>query len=74
MCGLNIEHMLKLGGIPAMAENAAKKSGLLYDYIDNSDGYYSNAIQKRWRSRMNVPFRVCCNADLEKKFIEQAKN
>ena len=44
MAGLNIEYMLEKGGIPAMAELAAKRSGLLYDYIHNSDGYYSNAI------------------------------
>ena len=72
MCGLNIEHMIAKGGIPAMAELAAKRSGLLYDYIDNSDGYYSNAIQKRWRSRMNIPFRVCCDAALETKFVADA--
>lgn len=72
MCGLNIEHMLSLGGIAAMEELAVKRSSMLYDYIDNSDGYYSNNIQKRWRSRMNLPFRVCCNADLEKKFVEDA--
>jgi len=72
VCGLNIDYMLKLGGIPAMQELAAKRSSMLYDYIDNSDGYYSNAIQKRWRSRMNIPFRVCCNADLETKFVKDA--
>jgi phosphoserine aminotransferase len=72
VAGLNIDHMLSLGGIPAMQELAAKRSGMLYDYIDNSDGYYSNPIQKRWRSRMNIPFRVCCNPELETKFVKEA--
>lgn len=44
MAGLNIEYMLSKGGIPAMEELAKKRSGLLYDYFDNSDGYYSNGI------------------------------
>jgi len=44
MAGLNIDYMLKLGGIPAMQELAAKRSSMLYDYFDSSDGYYSNGI------------------------------
>jgi phosphoserine aminotransferase len=72
VAGLNIDYMLKLGGIPAMQELAAKRSSMLYDYFDNSDGYYTNTIQKRWRSRMNIPFRVCCDADLETKFVKDA--
>lgn len=72
VCGLNIDYMLKQGGLPAMQELANKRSSMLYDYIDNSDGYYSNAIQKRWRSRMNIPFRVCKDADLEAKFVKDA--
>lgn len=72
MCGLNIEHMLNQGGIPAMAELAAKRSSMLYDFIDNSDGYYANTIQKRWRSRMNIPFRICNDEKLETKFVKDA--
>jgi phosphoserine aminotransferase len=46
---------------------------MLYDYMDNSDGYYINAVDKKYRSRMNVPFRVKKDEALEKKFVEQAK-
>lgn len=72
VAGLNIDHMLSQGGIPAMQEKAEKRASMLYDYIDNSDGYYSNGTHKRWRSRMNIPFRVCCDAGLESKFAKDA--
>ena len=72
MCGLNIEHMIKEGGISVMAERAKAKSDALYSYIDGSD-YYSNTIQAKFRSRMNVPFRVCCDETLEAKFLKEAK-
>lgn len=41
-----------------MADNSEKKSKLVYDRIDNSGGFYSCPIDKTYRSRMNVVFRV----------------
>lgn len=49
---------MKKNGLAYYQEMAEKKSKLLYDYIDNSDGYYSNPVEPKYRSRMNVPFRV----------------
>lgn len=72
MAGLNIAHMLEQGGITEMQAQAEKRSSTLYNYIDNSDGYYSNGVEPKYRSRMNIPFRVKSNDDLEKKFISQA--
>ena len=72
MAGLNIAYMLEQGGLPKMAEMAAERSAMLYGYIDNSDGYYSNGVAKEYRSRMNIPFRVKCEEALEKKFIAEA--
>jgi len=69
MAGLNIEYMLEQGGMEAMEAMATKRSQLLYNYIDGSDGYYSNGVNHKFRSRMNIPFRVKSNDDLEKKFI-----
>jgi phosphoserine aminotransferase len=40
VCGLNVAHMLKQGGIPKMQELAEKRSSLLYAYLDSSEGYY----------------------------------
>lgn len=48
---------------------AAIRSEMLYSYIDGSEGYYSNGVNHKYRSRMNIPFRVKCDDDLEKKFI-----
>jgi phosphoserine aminotransferase len=47
--------MIEEGGITAQDDKAAKRSQMLYDYIDSSDGYYSNNIHKQFRSKMNIP-------------------
>jgi phosphoserine aminotransferase len=55
-----------------MNEKSLERSGLLYNYIDSSEGYYQNGVETQYRSRMNIPFRVCCNDELEAKFIKEA--
>merc|ERR1712072_826542 len=55
-----------------MQKKAEERSKLLYDFIDNSGGYYANTVEDRYRSRMNIPFRICTNEDLENKFIKEA--
>jgi len=72
MCGLNIAYMLEQGGIPAMQAKAAERSELLYNYIASSDGYYANNVEARFRSHINIPFRVCSDDALEAKFIAEA--
>ena len=42
MCGLNLAYIIEQGGVPAMKAMAEKRSKLLYDCIDSSDGYYIN--------------------------------
>lgn len=56
--GLNVKHMMRNGGVPHYAALAKKRSSLLYSYIDNSDGYYTNKVDPRYRSEINVPFRI----------------
>lgn len=72
MCGLNVAYMLEHGGIPAMQALAAERSALLYDYIDSSQGYFINNVDSKYRSRINLPFRVCNDKQLEAKFIAEA--
>ena len=72
VCGLNIAYMLEKGGIPAMSEAREKRSATLYKFIDESDGYYKNTVIPKYRSRMNIPFRICENDELEAKFIKEA--
>lgn len=45
---------------------------MLYDFIDGSNGYYTNPVDPRYRSRMNIPFRVKSDEKLEAKFIKEA--
>jgi phosphoserine aminotransferase len=49
-----------------------EKAKLLYDAIDNSDGYYNNPVTKEYRSLMNVPFTLGGGEELEKKFLKEA--
>lgn len=59
------------GGLEAMAKRNEVKAKLLYDAIDNSDGFYRGHADKDSRSFMNVTFRLP-SEDLEKKFVAEA--
>jgi len=62
------------GGITYWDEVSEKKSTLLYDTIDGSDGFYTAPVDKACRSRMNVPFVIKGDDEaLTKKFLEDAK-
>jgi len=39
VCGLNLEHMIKQGGVEYYEKFAKEKSSKLYDYIDSTDYY-----------------------------------
>lgn len=70
--GLNIA-LMKSNGLAHYQELAAKRASLLYDYIDGSEGYYSNPVEPRYRSRTNIPFRVKKDDKLENKFLAEAQ-
>ena len=46
------------GGLAGMAERATRRSGLVYEVMDNSDGFYTGPAQPEARSRTNVVFRL----------------
>eukprot|EP01017_Pseudomicrothorax_dubius_P045115 TRINITY_DN7748_c0_g1_i1.p1 TRINITY_DN7748_c0_g1~~TRINITY_DN7748_c0_g1_i1.p1 ORF type:complete len:383 (-),score=112.95 TRINITY_DN7748_c0_g1_i1:87-1235(-) len=73
LCGLYFEYLLEKGGLEFWAKQSEEKSKLLYDVIDGSNGFYSNNIDKAFRSRMNVVFRIKDNEDLENQFVAEAK-
>ena len=52
-----------------MEAKAVERSGLFYSYIDSSEGYYTNNVEPAYRSRINIPFRICDNEALEAKFL-----
>src|SRR5699024_12883446 len=64
LAGLVFQWLKKQGGLNAMAELNQRKAKKLYDYIDNS-GFYSNPIEPRFRSRMNVPFILAASQQEE---------
>ena len=70
MATLVLRRLKKLGGIQAINEVNEYKAGLLYDFIDNSS-FYSNHVEKKYRSIMNVPF-VTPDKDLDAAFIKGA--
>ena len=72
MAGLVFEWLIELGGLAAIEKQNIKKAELLYSYIDSSD-FYSNPIDIKNRSRMNVPFRIQ-NEDLHASFVTGAEN
>lgn len=70
MATLVLRWLKKLGGVKEMNKINVYKAGLLYDFIDNSS-FYTNKVEKEYRSIMNVPF-VTPNADLDAKFVKEA--
>ncbi len=60
----------ELGGVKAIQKINEEKAAMLYDFIDNSN-FYTNKVNKKDRSIMNVPF-ITPNEELDAKFISEA--
>lgn len=71
VAGEVFKYLLSEGGLRAMEAINIRKAGKLYSYIDSSK-LYSAPANKEDRSLMNVVF-VTGDADLDKRFIEEAK-
>lgn len=69
--GLVYKWLLNMGGLDEMYRRNVEKAGILYDYIDSTDGYYTGTAAKEDRSLMNVTYRLP-NEELEKKLISEA--
>jgi phosphoserine aminotransferase len=69
---LVLEWVKKNGGAEGMAQRAQEKSDLLYKAIDESDGFYRSPVDSRYRSTMNVVFRLP-SEELEAEFIKSAE-
>ena len=58
-----------------MEENRHIKSGMLFDVINASGGFYSLPVQPAVRSRINVPFRIALEGqfsqELEARFLKE---
>jgi len=60
------------GGVEAIAKLNEEKAQVIYDAIDNSNGFYTGHATPESRSFMNITFRVA-NEELEKQFLAEAK-
>ena len=72
MCGLNLAYMKEQGGIAAMQAAAEERARRVYELIDNSNGYYVSVIEKKYRSRITIPFRIPDSEELEAKFVRDS--
>jgi len=64
-CMLNMEWILKSGGIEVIEKKNISKSKLLYNEIDKNDAFYG-FVEKSDRSIMNVTFGINNNYNSEK--------
>ena len=71
LADLVFEWLENKGGVDAIEQVNIAKAELLYGAIDSSD-FYSNPIDVRYRSRMNIPF-VLADTSLEKTFLEESE-
>jgi phosphoserine aminotransferase len=61
-----------MGGVEALERASADKAAKVYAVIDESDGFYTNPVEPRHRSHMNVVFRLP-SEELEMAFLAEAK-
>lgn len=72
MVNKTLHWIKKQGGVEQIAANNVAKAKLIYDAIDNSNGFYIGHAEKEYRSLMNITFNLA-DKELEKDFIAQAK-
>jgi phosphoserine aminotransferase len=62
-----------VGGLQNMHQRNREKAQLLYEVLDESDGFYAGHAQPSSRSLMNVTFRLPTE-ELEKRFIAESES
>lgn len=70
LLGLTLDWIKANGGLAGMAARNQEKAAALYSYIDASD-FWSNPVDARYRSWMNVPF-LSTDPALDKEFVAAA--
>lgn len=60
VCKKILEWIDSVGGVEEMESRAEKRSQIIYDMMDNSNGFYIAGVPKSnpYRSRMNIPFTL----------------
>jgi len=70
--GLVAEWLASQGGLAGIQKRNEAKAKLLYDAIENSNGFYRCPVETSSRSLMNVVFRIHDDEALEKDFAKGA--
>jgi phosphoserine aminotransferase len=70
--GKVLRWMRDQGGVEAMEERAARRSGAVYDAIAESEGFYHSPVEPAHRSHMNVVFRTPSD-ELDSAFLKGAE-
>jgi len=68
---LVLKWVRKMGGAEAMKNRALEKSDILYSVINESGGFYRCPVDEKYRSTMNVVFRLN-NEELEGQFLKES--
>jgi phosphoserine aminotransferase len=70
---LVLEELAARGGLPEAERRATQRARTIYERLDESCGFYTNAVTPAFRSRMNVPFRIRGgDPALEARFVAEA--
>ena len=64
--------LTEVGGLAAMEQRNRQKAQLLYDVIDESQGFYSGHARSDCRSMMNVTFRLPSD-ELQAAFLKEVE-
>jgi phosphoserine aminotransferase len=72
IAGLVFQWLKRQGGLAGIDAVNAEKARILYECIDQSDGFYRNPVALDCRSRMNVPFTLAA-APLDAVFLAESK-
>ena len=72
MVNKTLHWIKRQGGVSSMAARNKEKAQLIYDVIDNSNGFYRGHAEPASRSLMNITFNLP-TAELEKDFIAEGK-
>ena len=72
MIGLVTDWIKEVGGLAELEKINDAKAALLYQAIDDSNGFYRTPVQKCSRSKMNVVFRLPTE-ELAAKFLDVVK-
>ena len=70
----NLNLMIKNGGLNYYIDKTLRKSTYFYDYLDNSEGFYKNTVEKKYRSRTNITFIVNNSIQTSELFHNFSKN